>query len=129
MCSANAPSVSLDVGYLVVKEGVEVDSDGLLEIPQRLEHTRAVPRFSNVTRNPGVEAREAATAATPEKANIETCVELSYDSPLSHSTILSEGTVDLDKNVAEPTKAQETTRSGVPEDDPLTKSVSQSLCV
>lgn len=120
--------MSLDVGYLVVKEGAELDSDGLLEIPQRLEHTRAVPRFSNVTRNPGVAAAEAATAATPGNHTVETCAELSYDSPLSHNTVLSKDTVDLDKNVAELTKAQETIGSGIPEDNALTKSVSPSLC-
>lgn len=113
----------------MVKEGVDADSDGLLEIPQRIEHSKAVPRFSNATRNPGVEAKEATTAATLKQASIETCAELSYDSPLSHSTGLSEGTIDLEKNVAGPTQAQETTRSGLLGDDPLTISVGQSLRV
>lgn len=114
----------------MVKEGVDADSDGLLEIPQRLEYTRAVPLFSNAIRNPGVEAtEEETTAATPQNAGIETCAELSYDSPLSHGTILSEGTVDLDKKVAGPTQEQETTCSRVLGADPLTKSVSGSLRV
>ncbi len=122
-CLPNARSVSLNVGYLVVKEGVEADSDGLLEIPQILKHTRAVPLFSNVTTNLEFETKQAATATTLKKASIE----LFQDSPLSHSSVLSEGTVDLDKTMAGPIEAQDTIRSGVPGNDPLTESVSSPL--
>ena len=106
-------SVSLNIGYVTIREGEGEDSDGLLEIPQEFERTKPLPRFPNLTSSLALEEKGAAIETTLEEATIESPPKDVQESPRSQNARSSEGTVNLDKNVAGSIEVQDTIRSTV----------------
>ena len=125
---ADTRSVSLSVGYMAAKEGPGPDSDGLLEIPQSLEHTKKIPRFPNLRKNPWIKATKSATATTSKKGRFVTHRKPLQNGTSDGDTSSSEGTVDLDAYIVGPTHEQDTVQSTVLGNDRLTQSVSSSFC-
>ena len=111
------------------KEGTGPDSDGPLEIPQRFEHSKAVPRFPSLQQYGGVDSLTMAEVATLKESMVDDRAEFRDDSPSSRGTASSEGTIDLDKIDAGSTQAKDILRSSVIWNNDLTTSVSSSFCV
>ena len=93
------------------KEGAGPDSDGPLEIPQRLPYTKAISRFPNLERSVGAKPTDTDDATTLREATTENSAGFRGDSPSSRSTASSEGTMDLDKINSEPTQAGDSVQS------------------
>ena len=95
------------------KEGAGPDSDGPLEIPQRFEHSKAIPRFPSLERSIEGGPSAMVEAATPMKTMVENWPEFRGGSLSSRGTASIEGTIDPNQIDTRPTQAEDTLRSSV----------------